>query len=566
MIAYWSAEDALDPLAELRRLLAETAGAAPARVAVTDWLIDFGRLESAVADASEASGTQPGGGWRRGALAIGHALVHAADGRTGEARAAVHRFGGDLRRLARGPLPREVRAGTPEGYAWYALYPENYAAAARALHAALRPRDVAVVGLRSIGTSLSAVVAAQLEQLGARVRSWTARPSGHPFERQLALEAAMRRALAAEPPDVAAIVDEGPGLSGSSLASAAQALAQAGIDDSRIVFLPAWDAGGEAFVSARARERWRRHRRFVGGLHPLQVALGSAAGWRDISAGRWRELAPGGVAAEVAVQPQHERAKYVRDGELLKFAGLGRRGAAALARAAALADAGWSPPALGLEHGFLRSRWIDGHPLAAADGTNGMIEVAARYLAHLAREFPAAGRAGARADELLDMVRANAREALGERWAARADAFAALAAGCADAPRTAIDGRMLPHEWLRAGDGRLLKCDAVEHHAGHFLPGCQDIAWDLAGFAVEFGLPRNGAERLVERYEALSAERGLARRIRFHRLAYLAFRLGYCELAARAIPGTADARRLLRDAARYRSGLARALARGAGDT
>jgi hypothetical protein len=36
--------------------------------------------------------------------------------------------------------------------------------------------------------------------------------------------------------------------------------------------------------------------------------------------------------------------------------------------------------------------------------------------------------------------------------------------------------------------GRQLKTDALHHHAGHDLVGCQDVAWDIVGVTVELGL------------------------------------------------------------------------------
>lgn len=42
-----------------------------------------------------------------------------------------------------------------------------------------------VDGIRSIGTSLSAVVAQKLGQSGCEVQRITVRPGGHPFQRQL---------------------------------------------------------------------------------------------------------------------------------------------------------------------------------------------------------------------------------------------------------------------------------------------------------------------------------------------------------------------------------------------
>jgi hypothetical protein len=73
------------------------------------------------------------------------------------------------------------------------------------------------------------------------------------------------------------------------------------------------------------------------------------------------------------------------------------------------------------------------------------------------------------------------------------------------------DGRLHAHEWLRLPDGRLLKADALDHHRGHDLIGCQDIAWDEAGAAVELGLALTSAKPELEA---------------FYRVAYCAFQIG----------------------------------------
>ena len=58
------------------------------------------------------------------------------------------------------PICRPLSScGLPEGFAFYAVYPEAYIEAARSLRLSAPPR---VIGIRSIGTTLGAVVAAAL--------------------------------------------------------------------------------------------------------------------------------------------------------------------------------------------------------------------------------------------------------------------------------------------------------------------------------------------------------------------------------------------------------------------
>ena len=68
-------------------------------------------------------------------------------------------------------LPRFVELRLPEGFAFYAVYPEAYVEAARKLRLSGPPR---VIGIRSIGTTLGAIVAAALHaQPAFTVRPFT---------------------------------------------------------------------------------------------------------------------------------------------------------------------------------------------------------------------------------------------------------------------------------------------------------------------------------------------------------------------------------------------------------
>ncbi len=79
--------------------------------------------------------------------------------------------------------PETVQLKTPEGFAFYAVYPEAYIEAARRLRLSAPPR---VIGIRSIGTTLGSVVAAALDA----EPPGTVRPFGDPFARRVAVDAA----------------------------------------------------------------------------------------------------------------------------------------------------------------------------------------------------------------------------------------------------------------------------------------------------------------------------------------------------------------------------------------
>src|SRR5581483_10714874 len=118
----------------------------------------------------------------------------------------------------------------------------------------------------------------------------------------------------------------------------------------------------------------------------------------------------------------------------------------------------------------------------------------------------------------------------------------------------AVDGRMMPWEWIAAPAG-LFKTDAIDHHADDFLPGPRDIAWDLAGAIEECGLDAAAAAYAVTRYRDRTADASIELRLPFYRTAYLAYRIGYATLAVESLGETADGRRFKALERRYRRSL-----------
>jgi hypothetical protein len=148
------------------------------------------------------------------------------------------------------------------------------------------------------------------------------------------------------------------------------------------------------------------------------------------------------------------------------------------------------------------------------------------------------------------MVATNAREGLGGDWLSTLEGrlSGSVANWCERS--VALDGRMFPHEWVETGSG-YMKADALDHHDDHFFPGCQDIAWDVAGTCLEFDLDPGARRRLVERYRALSRDRTISARLPSHAITYLAFRFGYASLAASTLGDTPDGRSFSTAAKRY---------------
>ncbi len=512
MLVYRTQREAVSPRRELQLLCQSNLP--------LDVLIRLGQIESAVLDV----------------LCADRDLVHPVAVRLRDAVIAAARWcrGGDAAlpwdRLFELDLPDRVDLTVPEGFAYYSLHPEMYVRAAERFFHAEHPRCAGVVGIRSIGTTLSAVVAARLEEFGVEVRSWTVRPRGHPFDRKIALSPEFERELLSFCDASFVIVDEGPGLSGSSMTCVADRLSALGISDERITLFPSWLPDGSGFRSESARRRWPRHRKYCAGFEEV-CPPGDAI---DLSAGKWRSYICG--PEWPAVQPQHERRKYLSNGRLRKFAGLTRFGLAKLDLAARLHEAGFGPRPFGLRDGFLETGFVSGAPARA--GSRPPLDAIARYLSFRRDHCPAAR--GASFDELTEMIELNSGGIVTRT------ALSQFRAHVEDSVPVAIDGRMLPHEWIETPAG-WLKTDLVDHCDDHFLPGPQPIEWDVAGTIVEFDLDDGAAEFLARACGCTDAL------LRFYLPAYLSFRLGYAITAAEALAGTPDSLRFLKYGDRLRN-------------
>jgi hypothetical protein len=430
------------------------------------------------------------------------------------------------------------RARIPEGFLHYALYVEGYVQAARTLPSGIWQ----VVGVRSVGTTLAAIVAAVL---GSPVPI-TVRPLGHPFRRVLSKEDVDRL-----PSDSrVVVVDEGPGLSGSSLIAVADALETRGCT---VHLIPGHPGGPGWAAGEGARARWEALRRtpveteavLAGAGKPdrslrawLEECLPPVEALEDVSAGRWQARLAAPVDAP-RLSARGEQLKLLATaGEarwLLKFTGLGRWGTHRFELGRVLAQGGWTPPPLAQVHGFTVTPWLsEARPYSLRDegiSRPRAIGRAAEYLAFRAVHCPAPAdivRTGLL--ELWRMAVENSREALGS-LADGLEIDSEVVRGLVEEVRAvAQDGRLQTHEWILTPGGTLLKTDATEHHLGHDVVGPQDIAWDVAGLEAEWELDA-GEVQFVERVlERRTGRRIPSELLDVYRIAYRAFRLGQLSL------------------------------------
>ena len=432
---------------------------------------------------------------------------------------------------------RELTVSRPEGFAYYALHPLDFADLIRRANFAASCAQV--IGVRTIGTTLSAVVAAQLNACGIPATRTTVRPTGHPYDRKTKFIRRQRELItqALSAGAIFLVCDEGPGRSGSSLLSVAEALESAGVTHDRIVLLCSHEPDADSLCASNAPARWRRYRSLASGM---TKRLPQDAG-RYLGAGDWREVFTPAGQAWPAAWPHMERLKFLSRNhrKLYKFEGHGPYGEAVRQRDQLLAARGFGAPYLGHESGFGTHAVVSGMPSSMSDISPQFLRQAAEYCAWRAEAFAVnVPDDGIRQLEHMAMV--NLEQEFG--FTPEITLPVERAAIC--------DGRMQPYEWRHLGDERWIKLDASTHGDDHFFPGPTDIAWDLAGICIEWRLGPACREFFLTEYQRVSGDNPGGRLVHYE-TAYAAFRLAWSQMAAGSVRGTADEGRLQKAVCRY---------------
>ncbi|HZQ18399.1 MAG TPA: hypothetical protein VFA90_06730 [Terriglobales bacterium] len=505
--------------------------------ALLDCLIQAGELEAALADVGVPDVSD--------AMAITDALA--------QRLCAGQVETGDLANLA-GIIqaPENLSVSPPEGFTYYALHPLDFVNAGEQISNC--STNYAVLGIRSIGTTLSAVIAAEMSRLGKKVSRITVRPQGHPYSR-ITIFSPREQAWIAEQQSRSAqfvIVDEGPGRSGSTFLSVAEALCRAGIAADQIVVVGSREFDPSSLCAQGAAERWQRFR-FVTAPSSLSRRF---TGFRYIGGGDWRQHFCDGELNWPESWTQMERFKVLSAdrSHFIKFEGMGRIGKEARDRAFALAKAGFSPVVSDIGDGFLSYATINGKSLQRRDLNAEVLENIARYCTFRAAEFSCTAP---RESELEQMLIHNVREEFGREI--KVDPGLLSLHG-----PVLADGRMQPHEWI-ASSGKIIKTDAVSHGDNHFFPGPCGIAWDLAGTIIEWDLGTAATEFLVARFQQLSGANA-SLELDAYILAYCVFRLGFCKMARSTVQGTAEELRLHIAYQRYRAKAAQLLEKSSNES
>ena len=438
-------------------------------------------------------------------------------------------------------IPLTVR--TPEGFAFYALFPEQFADAALVWNSAVVRDDAAVlvVGIRSIGTTLSAVVKAALSTVGWRVRRCTVRPMGDPFQREVQIPV---RAL--EGVGHVLVTDEGPGLSGSSMAAVVFACKRAGFPRSRIVLMPSHSGKPGMQATGAVRTCWETTPIILGRAPdlPQRLAVSTArilgmgpveTGW--LGGGNWRRLLYPSRRTWPAVCPWLEREKLrcsVPGGKALlwKFAGFpgvfATNAKLDCQRLETLHR--WTVEPMALRDGFVATRWVEGTP-ARRDNPR-FLDHAADYVIAACDGWLDSAEAAEAHIRLAPMIADNTGAVLGAEDTLHAMRLWEHLRPVA-APRCG-DPRMLPHEWLTVGPDRWIKTDCTGHRCDHTLLGSQPVEWGIA--AACHALRPEAAARLFSKAARIIRIRWgyeiSSERWRAYRLAHTAFRIGEVERAS----------------------------------
>ncbi|HYK81719.1 MAG TPA: HAD hydrolase family protein [Gemmatimonadales bacterium] len=431
------------------------------------------------------------------------------------------------------------------------------------------PGPVAVIGVRTAGFYLAALVGAHLRSVGWRAVTWLGmRPSRR-------LPRWEEQALRALPADAHVIVvDEFP-RTGRTFRLAVAALADVGIPAARITILaplhpsrPSWslgDASGRTSAPAVVtlepealhKARWLASDAVGGLLREYYGSTGPLA----------RPLETEPAPAEINALLETSRARYVRlkrayrvrvaGGDAVpvvkcvvaKSVGWGWLGYHAYL--AGMRLAGFVPPVVGLRQGLLWTEWVEGTAGAPSGGAvppppdapradlaRSLAAYVARratslrlgedpYLADLDHEFTGWVL-------LLQVLRRVYRFRVGRLKQAVLHQW--LRRYAAPLP-TLVDGRMRRPEWV-ATPGAQCKTDFEHHNFGGNELNVVDPAYDLAGASFEFQLGEGAEAALVAAYVRGTGDQDVARRLPLCKLLYGLFTMR--QAVAAGIHGPAD--------------------------
>jgi hypothetical protein len=361
-------------------------------------------------------------------------------------------------------------------------------------------------------------------------------------------EAAVRRAIG--PHSQFVVIDEGPGLSGSTFLAVAAWLESLGVPTEQILLLGSHVPEPAALCAPGAATRWTRYRSTAFVNLPVPGT--------DLAGGQWRTIMglPSDSWPSRGSLTDREKVLHMgADGSPVveKFEGLGGYGRACVRRIEAVAAAGFGPRVLAVDHtrGAVTTPYLPAlrpHP----DGFRAWAPRLVHYCAFRARtEAFSPGDDGEAPSALEEAAIYNAEQELGSARNLR---------GLPVLRPIVTDGHMQPWEWLATPEGELFKTDASSHGDDHLLPGPTDIAWDLAGVVVEWRLGESDRTAFLDAYAGATGDADLGR-VASYEVAYCACRAAALGMTNLSVGDEEERQRLTRERDRLRDCGRRALAR-----
>jgi hypothetical protein len=195
-----------------------------------------------------------------------------------------------------------------------------------------------------------------------------------------------------------AVIDEGPGLSGSSICGTLEKLLECGISKDRIVIFPSWNPDSGRFISERAKRLWPIFDKFTKDFTDVWIVNNKLESLfekkiiNDFSGGNWRDFLISNKSDFPAVYTFHERRKYLLEDEhknqyIAKWVGLGEYGEKLIERGSRMAGSQFGIPITSYTYGFIIQPFIKGKILQVSDANGVFLEFVANYFHFLDKNF-----------------------------------------------------------------------------------------------------------------------------------------------------------------------------------
>lgn len=355
-----------------------------------------------------------------------------------------------------------------EGFAYYAVYPEQYRRAVDKYFLENK-NDVVVIGLRNIGTALSAVVSSELIRNNINVKSFTLRPRGEWYNRYQIFSQKLKTFIYENKNSNFLIVDEGPGKTGTSISGTIKELNKLGITFNNIIIFPSYYPD-----LSKLDEVWSKCKIYVQLFNPIEENK------------KYEKIEK--IEGKNIFDKLKYKLHYNNDNYFCKFVGLGEYGIKAFDKAKIFYENDFSPEPLKLEDGFIYFKYIDNF-LKKDYIVEDFLIFAAKYYSFLIKKFKTIPSHSF--NELDEIISYNLNEKIQrkfeEQYAIEIDGLPELSSFC-----------KIGNKFYKTGNNN--------YPLRHTLPGNIDYHYDLAAFIIENKLSKEQIKIFLNGVEAKKEE------------------------------------------------------------